>query len=266
MRVVVLASLLVALIASAAAAKNWPTPAAGGSVSGDPEVVFTFDDGPNPAFTPKVLDILAQHDVKAVFFVVGTMTTKDNKKIPEIFSRILREGHIIANHTMTHADLCREATDAVREIDDGTAAIRRIAGVEPVWFRAPYGSRCDRLDAQLAERRINHFHWDLDPQEWRHNNGKRTARYVIGRLSRTTGRVVLLLHDIHPATVRALPEILTWIEQENIRRKASGRRPIRIIQAPQLAAEQISPALAAWVDDATMGARSLPATIANLLP
>ncbi|MGE0870394.1 MAG: polysaccharide deacetylase family protein [Kofleriaceae bacterium] len=266
MRVVALAGLLVTLLASGATARNWPTPAAGSSASGDPEVVFTFDDGPNAVITPKVLDILAQHNVKAVFFLVGQMTTKHRKKVPEIVGRILREGHIVANHTMSHADLCRTTTDAAREIDEGDAAIRKVAGVEPVWFRAPYGSRCDSLDAQLAERRINHFHWDLDPQEWRSGNAKRTVRYITWHLARTTGRVVVLLHDIHPATVRALPEILTWIEQENVRRKATGRRPIRIVQAPQLAAEQISPALSAWVDQATLGARNLPGTIASLLP
>src|SRR5688572_6151321 len=98
-RVLVLTLLVVA---SSAAAKGWPTPAAGRSTSGGPEVLFTFDDGPNPTTTPKVLDILAKHRIKAVFFMVGEMVDTQNKKVPPIVARILREGHVIANHTMEH--------------------------------------------------------------------------------------------------------------------------------------------------------------------
>src|SRR5688500_4743008 len=106
------------LIAASTAAEGWPTPAAGNSASGDPEVLFTFDDGPSPTTTPKVLDILAKHHIRAVFFLVGEMTKSGNKRVPAIIERILREGHVIATHTMTHKDLCRVAEDkAISEID-----------------------------------------------------------------------------------------------------------------------------------------------------
>jgi peptidoglycan/xylan/chitin deacetylase (PgdA/CDA1 family) len=261
---IVVAGLAMASLASAQAA--WPVPAAGESRSGDPEVVFTFDDGPNPKFTPKVLDILAQHRIQAVFFLVGNMTESENKKIPSIVARILREGHVIANHTMTHADLCRAASDPAREIDDGRAAIERVAGVMPVWFRAPYGSKCEKLEVQLAERHLTHFHWDVDPQEWRHGSAKRTASYITARLARSTGRTVVLLHDIHWVTVRALPEILDWIAKENARRAKLGTRQIRIVSAPQLALEQLPAGFVGWVDEATASARNLPRALASLLP
>ena len=92
---------------SGAWAKAWPTPAAGASASGGPEILFTFDDGPNPKTTPLVLDTLAAHHIHAVFFLVGGMAGNHNPKVLAIIHRILREGHVIATHTMKHQDLCR---------------------------------------------------------------------------------------------------------------------------------------------------------------
>ncbi len=248
-------------------ASGWPTPAAGESASGDIEVLFTFDDGPNPTYTPQVLDILAKHRIQAVFFLVGEMVGNGNKKVPLILERILRDGHVIANHTMRHKDLCRVKPEAaIEDLDRGKATIERATGVSLVWFRAPFGVRCERLDAMLAERNLRHFHWDLDPQEWRHNNVDKTVKYVTGELARAHGRAVLLLHDIKAVTVEALPQILAWIDGENARRSKSRKRKIRILPAPALALEQLPPGLAAWFADATAEARSLPETLASVLP
>lgn len=263
--------LIAATIALAAtggaAAKGWPTPAAGDSASGGPEVVFTFDDGPNPRTTPLVLDILAKHHIRAVFFLVGDMAENKNPKVPALLHRMLREGHVIATHTMKHKDLCRGSeADAVRDLDAGKAIIEQVAGVPTAWFRAPFGTRCDRLERMLSERHLAHFHWDLDPQEWKHGNAARTVKYVTGELGRTYGRNVLLMHDIKQATVKALPQILDWIAAENARREKSRKKPIRIVQAPALAIEQLPKGLGAWLKDTTAGARALPDAIASVLP
>src|SRR5262249_6750787 len=153
----------------------------------------------------------------AVFFMVGDMAA--NKQAPPIIDRILREGHIIANHTMTHQDLCRlkDPERAAKEIDDGKTAIETAAGMHVTWFRTPYGVRCDRLDAMLAERGLTHFHWDLDPREWQHGSKQKAVDYVVKEVGRMKGRNVLLMHDIKKATVDALPEILDWIDAENAR-------------------------------------------------
>jgi peptidoglycan-N-acetylglucosamine deacetylase len=253
-----------------AGAAGWSTPAAGESATGDIEVLFTFDDGPSVKTTPAVLDILKARNIKAVFFLVGEMAGSKHKDVPKIIERILREGHVIANHTMRHKDLCRvkEEAAAVADIDDGKATIERVAGIEVAWFRAPFGVRCERLDRLLAERKIRHFHWDLDPQEWRakKNNLEKTVAYVTKELSRAGGRAVLLMHDVKPVTVEALPQILGWIDEENRRREKSRKMKIRILQAPALAAEQLPKGLPAWLDDATAEARALPGTLAALLP
>jgi peptidoglycan/xylan/chitin deacetylase (PgdA/CDA1 family) len=250
-----------------AAAKGWPTPAAGDSASGGPEILFTFDDGPNPKTTPLVLDILARHHIHAVFFLVGEMAGNPHPKTLAIIHRILREGHVIASHTMTHKDLCRVSeAAAVKDLDDGKATVEAAAGVPTAWFRVPYGARCDRLERMLAERGLTQFHWDLDPQEWKHGDAGRAVRYVTGELARASGRNVLLMHDIKRATVVALPQILDWIDAENARRDKSHKKPIRVVQAPALAVERLHPGAAAWLTDATAAARALPAAIASVLP
>lgn len=261
--------LIAALLAvtSPVAAKTWPKPAAGASASGAPEILFTFDDGPSAVHTPKVLDILRQHRIKAVFFMVGQRAGKAHRQAPALIARILAEGHVIANHTMTHADLCDldEAT-AATEIDGGKAAIEQVARVPLVWFRAPFGARCDQLEGQLAARGTVHMHWDLDPQEWRHSDPAETVSYVTRALGQARARNVLLLHDINPATAKALPEILAWITDENARRRSANQRPIRILQAPELALEQLPAGFTAWADDIVGRLRGLRADLASVLP
>ncbi|MFT3694553.1 MAG: polysaccharide deacetylase family protein [Kofleriaceae bacterium] len=232
--------------------KGWPSPAAGPTESGDPELIFTFDDGPNPKTTPSVLDTLAKHHIHATFFLVGEMA--QNPKAAPIIDRMLREGHIIANHTMTHQDLCRIKDDdrAAREIDEGKAAIEKAApGYKTVWFRTPYGVRCERVDDLLGARGLQHFHWDLDPQEWKHNNTQKAIDYVEKEVGKMTGRNVLLMHDIKKATVEALPVILDWIETENAQRTQDHKRRIKIIQGYELAAAKMPPGLLDLIAEAT---------------
>jgi hypothetical protein len=138
--------------------------------------------------------------------------------------------------------------------------------MELAWLRLPFGVRCERVDRMLAERKVKHFHWDLDPQEWKHGKTDKTVAYVTKELSRAGGRAVLLLHDVKKVTVEALPEILKWIDEENARREKSRKMKIRILPGPALAAEQLPKGLLAWLADATEGARAMPGVIASLLP
>ncbi len=246
--------------------KGWPTPAAGPTESGDPELVLTFDDGPNPRTTPLVLDTLAKHHLHATFFLVGEMADKPAAK--PIIARMLAEGHIVANHTMTHQDLCRKDEEVgAREIDEGKAAIEKAAAPwTTVWFRTPYGVRCDRVDALLEARHLNHFHWDLDPQEWKHNNTQKAIDYVEKNVGAMTGRNVLLMHDIKKATVEALPVILDWIDTENAQRTIDKKRRIRIIQSWELAIDKMPPGFWAWFKDATPDPIGWGSALAASLP
>lgn len=247
-------------------ARNWPTPAGGPTMSGDPELVLTFDDGPNLRTTPMVLDALAAHRIQAVFFLVGEMAA--HPKAAPIIRRMLREGHIVANHTMAHEDLCRGRDDkrAAREIDDGKAAIENAVGYSPVWFRAPYGVRCSRLERLLAERSLSHFHWDLDPQDWKPERAQNLFAYVQREVGRMQGRDVLLMHDVKKATAQALPKILAWIDAENAKRALDHKRRIRIIPGYELAIEQLPPGLVDWLGLIASGIDGVAGQLAAALP
>ena len=214
-----------------------------------------------------MLDTLAKHHIHATFFLVGEMAA--NPKAAPIIERMLREGHIVANHTMTHPESVPDKTRSVgaREIDDGKAAIEKAApGWTTVWFRTPYGVRCDRVDQLLEARHLTHFHWDLDPQEWKHDNTQKAIDYVEKQVGEMTGRNVLLMHDIKKATVEALPIILDWIETENAQRKIDHKRQIRIIQGYELAAARLPAGLLAWMADATPDPIAWGNAFANALP
>lgn len=266
----IVAAALVAALASPAPvrAQGWATPAAGPSVSGDPELIFTFDDGPNPRTTEKVLDTLAAHRVQAVFFMVGWRFQRgDTERSKKLLGRMLTDGHVVANHTMTHAQLCGlEPAQLDQEIVGARDLLERESAMGVPWFRTPYGAHCGRLLDALGRNQLHHFHWDIDPQEWQGKSAKSTAAYVIRQLARLQGRAVLLMHDTKPATAAALPEILTWLDSENARRKAVGRRPIRIVSGPELAAEQVRPTLD-WLATALEAGRTrVSGALANSVP
>jgi peptidoglycan/xylan/chitin deacetylase (PgdA/CDA1 family) len=191
------------------------------------------------------------------------MDRGDVEKAHGLIRRMIREGHIVANHTTNHFNLCgvKEET-AAAEIDRAEQSIARVAEMPVPWFRAPYGAYCQRLVGQLAARGRDHFHWDVDPQEWRHGSPKRTVAYVTRRMAWSPGRNVILLHDIHVVTVRALPKILAWLDDENAKRAKKGRRPVRIVDAPAYAAERVAPGVLAWLRETADEAGALAGRLA----
>lgn len=229
----------------------WPKPAAGLSASGDPELLLTFDDGPSQFTTGRILDILARHHVHAVFFLQGWRFERgDPVAATALVERMLREGHVIANHTIDHARLCEiDAGLRTHQILGARAILESVSGVPVPWFRAPYGERCPELEAELARVGLRHFHWDIDPQEWRNRGPRYTAAKVIEKLTWLRGRAVLIMHDTKDTTIVALPLVLDWIATENLRRHKHGLRPIRLISGAQVAAEHVAPDLA-WLEQA----------------
>ncbi len=267
-----LAAILLALATQVvpARAKGWTSPAAGPSSTGAPEVLFTFDDGPNEPTTGKILDILARHRVHAIFFMNGWhFETGAVEKSRKMIDRVVREGHIVANHTQTHAQLCSLKDDTKRawEVDHSHELLEHLAAMPVLWFRTPFGSYCNKVVDLLAARQLAHFHWDIDPQEWKNKNGDTTAKYIIARIQHLQDRAVVLMHDTKAATVVALPQVLDWIEAENARRKANGRMPIRILSGADLAVERTAPGLTAWLREAaTATVDDGLAAVASALP
>ena len=250
--------------------RHWKKPALGRSHSGDPEVLFTFDDGPDRTLTPVVLATLRAHHVKAIFFMVGLhfFGQRALRYDPTIVKRVVADGHAIGNHTLHHAHMCLSSKDEMAlQIDAMERILEKETGLERItFFRTPYGARCERLEEILEERHLRHLHWDIDPQDWQHHDKHRTALDIIDRLKRLRGRAVILLHDTKPSSAFALGEILDWIELENAHRIARGDRPIRILSPSDIASEWLSPHLPALMDDAAAATERLgPGVLGQVL-
>jgi peptidoglycan/xylan/chitin deacetylase (PgdA/CDA1 family) len=168
-----------------------------------PYIAITFDDGPHPTNTPRLLNILAERNIKATFFVVGQLA----KEYPQIIRRILAEGHEIANHTMTHPTLTRISDDRIRrELGDTHKAMVDIAGYHMRLFRPPGGATNARLKEWFHnEYGYSTILWTVDPQDWKRPGvSVVTSRLVNG----ARPGAILLAHDLHAPTVDAMPGTL----------------------------------------------------------
>lgn len=208
-----------------------------------PEILLTFDDGPAVDKTPKVLDILDKHGIKAVFFVNGWHLQGNSataEKSRELLREEQRRGHAIGNHTIHHYFLCGHyyIKQAWQEIEGNAKLIEDATGVRPDLFRTPYGAHCKQLNALLDGLGIKPTGWDIDPQDWRLRDAPKIEAYVEKHLLALHGRAIVLFHDVQPATVVALPHILDWIDKENARRAGDGRAPIKIINYAYLLPER----------------------------
>jgi len=184
----------------------------------DKEVVLTFDDGPLPPYTNQILDILASQCVKATFFLVGRMA----HDFPAAARRVYEAGHTIGTHSEDHpfqfGNLSIEKLR--REIDRGIADVGAALGdpgeLAP-FFRIPGLARSDTAERELAARSLVVFSSDAVADDWhrRIKPGEIIAR-AMSRLEKR-GKGILLLHDIHPATVAALPGLLRALKEQGFR-------------------------------------------------
>jgi peptidoglycan/xylan/chitin deacetylase (PgdA/CDA1 family) len=209
--------------------------------SGAPrELLLSFDDGPDLKGTPLILEELDRRGLKAIFFVTGWRLTGDHPEDVarrDLVRKIASHGHLVANHTMTHQNLCQNPASQAAEIDGASEIVAQATGVRPLLFRAPYGAYCRSLAATLEARELPDVGWNLDPQDWKSNDEQGILKYLIGKLSHLDGRGILLLHDTHLASVNALPQILDWIARENHRAVRAGQPPITLVDYSVLVPE-----------------------------
>lgn len=172
-------------------------------------VALTFDDGPDPVFTPKLLDLLREKRVKATFFVVG----KRADQHPEIVRRAWAEGHLVANHTWSHYPLfCFLMPRRLRtEIDHGTESVRRSCGFRPRLFRSPVGLRHPLLEPYLKDAGLEYVSWTIRTRDTLTANSSVLARRI---LNKVTSGDIILLHDRLPRGTDAMLEVLPGIIDE----------------------------------------------------
>ncbi|MET8076300.1 polysaccharide deacetylase family protein [Streptomyces sp. NPDC005303] len=168
-------------------------------------MVLTFDDGPDPRYTPHILDTLAEYDVRAMFFVCGEMAV-DNQ---DLLARMSDEGHVVGNHTWSHPLLTRLSRSRIRTEMEGTSDVIEDAyGERPQWFRAPYGA-WNRAAFQLgAELGMEPIAWTVDTLDWTTPGTRR----IVGAVENGAAPgVVVLSHDAggdRSQSVRALRDYL----------------------------------------------------------
>jgi peptidoglycan/xylan/chitin deacetylase (PgdA/CDA1 family) len=208
----------------------------------DHEVVITFDDGPLPPFTNQILETLASECVKVTYFLVGRMATA----YPDAVRRIYNAGHSIGTHSQNHPlTFDQMAMPRIeREVGAGIASVQTAAGdpraVAP-FFRVPGLLRSAQVENYLASQSLAVWSADEVADDWHRGiTAQQIVNKAISRIEAKDHRGVLLLHDIHPATVMALPALLKEL-------KAKGYKIVQAVPAgerPKSVPENVNPAVA----------------------
>ena len=170
------------------------------------EVALTFDDGPHPEFTARLLDVLAKHRVKATFFVVGEHVDRH----PQLARRIVEEGHAIGGHSYDHTVITSQSAQALAsDMMRCRESIRRAANVDSILFRPPKGEVSFSALMRLKRLGYRVIHWSRTYSDYRQDG----TEALLGRMRQhaPNGGDILLFHDHNPFTVQALAaEIPVW--------------------------------------------------------
>ncbi len=181
-------------------------------------LALTFDDGPQPYYTEKVLEILEEHGIKATFFLIGNQV----RKHPEICRRIAAQGHVIGNHSEHHHKwLCLKSSKKIaREVQNTEQAIRAITGESPQLFRPPHGFRSPWLMKTLASKGYQVVTWDNMTNDW---EASKPAKEIVNEIVQgASSGGILILHDGRSSREHydreqmlfALPEIITALKSK----------------------------------------------------
>jgi peptidoglycan-N-acetylglucosamine deacetylase len=177
-----------------------------------PYIAMTFDDGPSATLTPKLLDLLAAHHIKATFFVIGENVAEH----PEIVARAAREGHQIGNHSWSHPNFGKMSDESVRrQLQQTDDAIKNATGKQPTLMRPPYGSITARQKRWIHDEfGYEIILWDVDPYDWK-RPGPAVVRNRI--LKETRPGSIVLSHDIHLGTIEAMPSTFDELEAKGFK-------------------------------------------------
>lgn len=192
--------------------------------SAQKRVALTFDDGPDPVYTPQILDILKKHRVKATFFLLGSRA----QEYPNVVRRIANEGHVIGNHSYSHPLFTKVSVpNFEQQIERTQHVLSGLIGYEPKLVRPPYG---EITEPQLQWMKHNHFvvvNWDIDSLDWKELNMQQVSDNVLPYVH---PGAIILQHSAGgdrqnlSGTVKALPRIIQKLKEDGY----------RIVTVPQL--------------------------------
>jgi len=190
-------------------------------------LVLTFDDGPHPRHTAKILETLEKYKVKSIFFEVGqnvavpaknkgadagTSAAFKKTSAASNTEKIIQSGHLLANHSLTHAFLPKLTEERLsQEIDNSRVIIETVSGTPVPLFRPPYGAFNEKVRTALSSRGMKAFLWNIDSLDWSDPIPTSIANRVVQEVEKQ-GRGVILLHDVHSQSVEALPLILETLQ------------------------------------------------------
>ena len=186
---------------------------------------LTFDDGPDPRFTPRILDELKRRGIKATFFVIGEQVAL----YPALARRLVTEGHVLANHSYTHPQLERMPERVVSaELESCDEAVRRLGAPTPTFFRAPRGNLSPTIFRVGQRRGYTIINWTVCADHHDAPTPKDMARRV---LDHVRPGMIVLIHDgrmkIRELDVQALPLIIDGLEKLDYRFVTLDRKWLR---------------------------------------
>lgn len=176
--------------------------------TGGPGVALTFDDGPDPHWTPRFLALLRKHKVKATFCVLGSLA----RAHPGLVRRIAVEGHTLCNHTTSHDLRLRKRSprQVVADLRQTSTLIAKASGVTPKYFRAPGGNWSPMVVAVARQLGMKPLHWTCDPQDWRRPNA---YQLVVSVRKNTRPGSIVLLHDAGGDRARTYAALITLLPE-----------------------------------------------------
>ncbi|CAG4995051.1 Peptidoglycan-N-acetylglucosamine deacetylase [Dyadobacter sp. CECT 9275] len=174
-------------------------------------IALTFDDGPDPDNTPRILAILREKQVSATFFVIG----KKAEKEPALLRQILAEGHTVANHSYSHNVFIGFFSTArlVRDFEKCNQVIQDITGKRPAYLRPPFGVTNPRYAAVLQQLHMHSIGWSLRSLDTRAKNKYQLIDRILTRLKK---RDIVLLHDHLSVTADALEDVIEHCRQKRV--------------------------------------------------
>ncbi|HIT90365.1 MAG TPA: polysaccharide deacetylase family protein [Candidatus Merdenecus merdavium] len=170
-----------------------------------PKIALTFDDGPHPVYTSKLLDGLKSRGVKATFFIVG----KNINGNEEIVKRMDHEGHLIGNHTFNHVQInLLNDTEAQEELTKTSDTIEEITGHGTEYIRPPFGVSKKGLDQVIPMISVL---WTVDPLDWTTENVDKVVNQVVTKVKEND---IILLHDYYDSSIEAAFRIIDILQKE----------------------------------------------------